>query len=590
MQPRPGLQWLVFASSLAVLFPAFAVMGLLTWRHVSDTRAASDTSALRVQARLIASQLQGSVKLESASELRAKCDSLETISNVGIIILLPNGEELGERVSNPNPGIRYPDAEQLKIAVQTQSSEPAAQHVIPHAETLLVTAPLGEFPNIQGTLLLIQSNSIRTFGSALPWILWFSLIAIPISGILSRILTRRLVRSLNRLRDRAGSVVQVQMKEEVTPVDDFAEFTSVMDALNRVVRQLNRRIDDLAGQRNELDAVLSSMVEGIMAVDAKERVLNLNTACVNLFGLHELEVIGRSVQEVIRNTEFQRFVAKALASEQVIEEDILVIDDSEKFVQARGTALRDANQARIGCVIALNDVTRLRTLERAQREFVANVSHELKTPLTSIKGYAATLLDDGLDSREEAQRFLGIIVRQADTLNVLIEDLLALSRLEQDSLGKELAKEQFGLHEALTSAIHQYREAGNNKGMRFTVEVIENPRIFGNPVLVERAIGNLIDNAVKYSNEGGEVLLRLTQEEGWGIVTVQDFGTGIERDHLPHLFERFYRVDKARSRKMGGTGLGLSIVRHIMRVHDGNVSVESTPGRGSTFLLRFPVR
>jgi len=233
-------------------------------------------------------------------------------------------------------------------------------------------------------------------------------------------------------------------------------------------------------------------------------------------------------------------------------------------------------------------IHRLRKLENIRRDFVANVSHELKTPITSIKGFVETLLGGALDSPEDSKRFLGIVAGQADRLNAIIDDLLVLSRLEQDSEKVEIIIEESGLKPVLEMAIQACAPKASEKKIRVDLNCPESVTARINPQLLEQAVINLVDNAVKYSLPSTQVQVDVSSDNGEIAVVVTDEGRGIAKEHFPRLFERFYRVDSDRSREMGGTGLGLAIVKHIAQVHGGSVSVDSSVGKGSTFRIHLP--
>ena len=237
-------------------------------------------------------------------------------------------------------------------------------------------------------------------------------------------------------------------------------------------------------------------------------------------------------------------------------------------------------------MIALHDVTQLKRLERMRRDFVANVSHELKTPITSVKGFVETMRAQPDISEEERKRFLGIIARQADRLNAIIDDLLALSRIEHDTEAGETQLEPTRLKPVIASAVQLCRHKAEERNIGVDVQCPLALSALAEPRLLEQALTNLVDNAIKYSEPGSRVEVTCTTEGASVIIGVRDFGCGIEARHLPRLFERFYRADKARSRSLGGTGLGLAIVKHIAQLHGGRVQVESEPGRGSLFTLR----
>jgi two-component system phosphate regulon sensor histidine kinase PhoR len=363
------------------------------------------------------------------------------------------------------------------------------------------------------------------------------------------------------------------------------EFAAVAESLNAMAEELDAKIRTITRERNEREAVLASMIEGVLAVDPDGHVIAMNDSAVRLLQVEAGDARGRAIEEVVRNPALQHIVAEALAGRGPIESDLMAhLGHEERFLQANGAQLR-AGEEIVGAVVVLNDVTRLRRLEAVRRDFVANVSHELKTPVTSIKGFTETLLDGAVDDPVAGPRFLRIIAGQAERLNSIIEDLLALSALEGTDEGMVPPLQEAAIEDVLHVAADVCGPRAEAKHVTIEVDAPADLMVKMNPALLEQAVVNLIDNAVKYGPEGGIVRVGAERRGAEAVVTVADDGPGIPREHLSRLFERFCRVDKARSRDIGGTGLGLSIVKHIAQVHGGRVSVESTVGRGSVFRL-----
>jgi two-component system phosphate regulon sensor histidine kinase PhoR len=298
---------------------------------------------------------------------------------------------------------------------------------------------------------------------------------------------------------------------------------------------------------------------------------------------------GKLLAEAIRDSSLQDFVRHVWAMREESEVELaLGSGRSTTRLAAVGSLLRDADDQEIGVLVMLRDVTHVRMLERIRRDFVANVSHELKTPITSIQGFVETLREGAMSDPETAARFLEIIGRQSERLSAIIDDLLSLSRIEQEGEKGQIEMVGANLSDVVHAAVTLCQAKAEERRIRVDVECPPQFRARINPQLVEQALSNLLDNAVKYSEPEQSVVVRARSEDRDLVIDVVDRGCGIPEEHLDRIFERFYRVDKARSRKMGGTGLGLAIVKHIAQAHGGRVTVTSREGQGSTFTMRFP--
>jgi two-component system phosphate regulon sensor histidine kinase PhoR len=372
------------------------------------------------------------------------------------------------------------------------------------------------------------------------------------------------------------------------PAPPHDEWAGLHERLHRAARAMDHRFEALERRRGALETVLSSMREGVFAVDHEERVVHLNRAAAGMFDRDPEEACGRTVPEVARNPSLHRFVSRATAAEGSLEEDVTLHGGDRVVLNLRSAAMRERDGRRIGTLVVMADVTRLRHLEGMRSDFVANVSHELKTPLTAIKGFVETLYNRQVDSPEETQRFLGIVVKHVDRLDAIVSDLLALSRIEQSRGRKELRLKETRIRDVLTTVLQVVQARAEAKRIDIAIRDAENATALVDPTLLEQALLNLVDNAIKYSDAGGRVEVIAKRQDGEMRIDVSDRGMGIAKAHLPRLFERFYRVDKARSRHLGGTGLGLAIVKHIAQAHGGTVGVNSSPGVGTTFTLRLP--
>ncbi len=408
--------------------------------------------------------------------------------------------------------------------------------------------------------------------------------------IIGWILSRRICDPLETIKQGAESLADGNLETRIHVVGSY-EMVSLAESFNRMADEIQRRMNAQQAQRNEREAVFSSMAEGVIAVDLDERIIHMNPAAARLFDAPRDTVRGRAIQEVVRNRDLQVFARECVKSSDPVETEInlpTAVGKDTMHLQAHGTVLRDAGGHRMGALIVLNDVTRLRRLENVRKDFVANVTHELKTPITTIRGFVETLRDGAAEQKAQRDKFLEIIERQVIRLEALISDLLLLARLEHDDSTPDITRDHQTVQPILNDAIELADSRAARKEIRLTLDCAEDLEADLNASLVEQAVLNLVDNAINHSDPGSEVTIRACRSEDDLIVTVQDRGKGIESAHLARLFERFYRVDPGRSRQMGGTGLGLSIVRHVALLHGGTVDVESALGLGSTFTIRIP--
>jgi two-component system phosphate regulon sensor histidine kinase PhoR len=368
-----------------------------------------------------------------------------------------------------------------------------------------------------------------------------------------------------------------------------AELVGLSKALNRMAGGLSESLAQLQSKQAELQAILQSMGTGVLALDLDQHILNVNRAGEQLLGLDASSSVGRLLQEVLREPALHRYVRDAMTGQATPRAEFTLEREEPLIVQVTYRTLRDADDAPVGLLLLLDDVTHLRRLERLRSDFGAAVSHELRTPITNIQGYVETLLDVGLDDPGQARRFLEIIRNNSSRLKAIIEDTLALARLEEPRTKESLEKQTVSVQALVTGALGQYGAAAARQRIRVECKIPPNLGVAGQPQMLEQALSNLLSNAISYSPP--ETTIRITaaaRGDGMVQISVTDEGVGIAREHLPRLFERFYRVDKARSRAAGGTGLGLAIVKHIVNVHRGRVEVESKVGTGSTFRLILP--
>ncbi len=582
----------------AQIFPSFvlilvASLAAITWyttttlRNFHLTQRAHD---LRDRAELLVGCFSdlASTRYSEATETRVR--ELGERTSMRITLLDAKGEVLADSLEDPRKMLSHAHRLEVQSALQGTMGQSVRYSETLNAKMMYVAVPVRGTNAVEGvirtavpltsldeTLEILQSKIIASG----------VIIALLVSGA-SFLISRRIARPLEDIRRGAERFARGDLGFRLTEHSNSEEIGALAESMNSMATQLEDRINALISQRNESEAVLSSMLEGVIAVNTEEELIRINRAAAKLIGVHPVEVLGRNILEVVRNVELRTFVSTTLASSEPVQCDLLLHGVAEHYVQANGTVLRDPQGRSIGALIVLNEITRLRKLETIRRDFVANVSHELKTPITSIKGFVETLLEGALDQPEDARRFLEIIERQSERLISIIEDLLSLSRIEQEAEKGAIETAPARLADILHAAVQLCQAKAAARQISIQVECP--PDLTGqvNAHLIEQACINLLDNAIKYSGHASRISIQAAAKDGELVLSVQDSGCGIDREHLSRLFERFYRVDRARSRELGGTGLGLAIVKHIVQAHRGRVQVESTPGQGSRFSIHLP--
>ncbi|WP_428849287.1 two-component system histidine kinase PnpS [Thermanaeromonas sp.] len=357
--------------------------------------------------------------------------------------------------------------------------------------------------------------------------------------------------------------------------------------LNDMVDRLRNNIKEISAERNKIKAILTSLTDAVLAVDQVGRIMFVNPAAEEMLGKKEEEMVRKFLLEVIRSHEMDSLARDILDKGGIREAELRLFPTSSRVFRVHGAPINSEEGRIVGAVLSIRDITELRRLEQVRSEFVANVSHELRTPLTSIRGFVETLLEGALEDENISRRFLTIINSEAQRLQRLIEDLLTLSRLEHEK--PEKVVKGASLSRTLNRVLEVVEPLAKEKGVELKVELPPDlPPLKFPENFLEQVLLNLLDNGIKYTPAGGSVTVSAGREGSNIRVEVRDTGIGIPEESLPRIFERFYRVDKARSRELGGTGLGLSIVKHMVESHGGTVGVRSRVGEGSTFYFILP--
>ncbi len=358
------------------------------------------------------------------------------------------------------------------------------------------------------------------------------------------------------------------------------DLQGLIRALNRMAANTHRKIESLEREKTKLTSVLDNLSEAVVAINARKEVVMLNPSAESLLGAPRVKAVGKSLIQLVRDPTLDEMMDRAMQTQGAESREVELSLGKKRSVSANAVGISRSREGVAGLLV-LSDVTRLKRLEKLCKEFVANVSHELKTPLTSIKGFVETLQEGAVESPEKAKRFLGLIQEDTGRLTRLVEDLLELSKIESRELRLKL--EPLDLKEECEKVMANFRPALTQKGVQAHLLAPSSPRVLADRDSLRQVLVNLMDNAIKFNRPGGEIFIEVRTSEERVTVSIRDTGIGIAIEDQTRVFERFFRVDNARSRESGGTGLGLSIVKHIIEAHGGEVSCQSSPGRGSTF-------
>jgi len=546
-------------------------------------------ASLEAQSRLLEPRINQLYSAKKLSELAGFCRESGRNAKTRITVVDATGKVVCDSSRDPrtldNHGTRPEIIEAMSGKVGTSQRFSASTN----QEMLYVAVPFTARQGAKGVIrtsipLTIVLESLHDFFVKIG----LALLAVTLlTALIVFVASRKITRPLEAMTSAAVRFAAGDLSRRIV-VSGSEEIVTLAQAMNKMAAQLRERIRKSETQRSELEIVVSSMIEGVVACDLDARVLYMNRSAAEQLEVNPAELQGNNILQVVRNIDLLRFIKQTLDEDRPLEGSVVLNRgrDDEKILQVNGAQLTDPAGKRIGALIVINDVTRLLKLENLRRDFVANVSHELKTPITSIKGYVETLLQECGDSQPHFRDFLGIIDKQANRLQAIVEDLLTLSRIEQNGERDQIKLESHPIGDSVAAAVETCSAKAADKGIEINLQNLAEHQALINPVLLEQALVNLIDNAIKYSPEKSTVFIEANRADNHIEIKIRDNGPGIDKKHLPRLFERFYIVDKARSRKMGGTGLGLAIAKHIVQAHRGTISVESAPGRGTVFTVR----
>ncbi|MGE5445004.1 MAG: two-component system histidine kinase PnpS [Ignavibacteriales bacterium] len=543
-------------------------------------------------ANLLCEVLKTPIAEGKREEIKSLVPELGKKIGVRITIIARDGVVIGDSEHDPATMENHAERPEVIEAVSKGVGKSKRYSITIKKDLFYVAVPLkdkrGEAEAIVRTALPLGFIE-KAFSSIKSKIIYIGLILTLFAFLLSLVSSRAITKPLDKIIAASEEIAKGNFNVNIPVADKRGEIGKVNQALGRMAEKLDELFKEVSLEKSQLEAVLSAMSEGVIVVGSDGKVILINRALKDMFGIKDVS-FGKPYWEVLRNSEITELVEYTLKSRKAEKKEISLFYPVEKYYLASGIPL---NSSESGAIVVMFDITEFKRLEKIKADFVANVSHELRTPLTAIKGYVETIETEAYENTDERDHFLNIIKRHTDRLINIVSDLLVLSEIERKEISWEeepkTVLEEINFKEIVSSSLEAIKSKIEEKSLRVSLNIKEGlPPYGGDGFLLEQMFINLIDNAAKYTPEGGAIEIGISKLDSQFIIEVSDTGIGIPKEHLPRIFERFYRVDKTRSRKLGGTGLGLSIVKHIVIMHGGKIEVQSEVGRGSRFIITLP--
>ena len=568
----------------------FGLFILITKNYISKNYIKSFEDDLHTKTMIFSNHVKHEIDQHGLNKINEICDYYVD-ENTFFSVILPNGKEIGWSQKNYQKPDFYAERPEVKSALSGEYGKHTRYNIglketfihiaipIKDNDDSILCAVRGSSPTSKRDLFIIQFEdkiSQIYFIFSLVTLIIFIAISNRISSPLKKII-------------KSAKIISQNKKINKLPEHSIFEIDELSQTLNTLSLKIQKNTKELDIKYIEQQAILASMQEGVLAIDKKQQIIQINRAAMSILEINNLDdTDSRIIQQYIRFSNLQNFIKKILLTKKQATKDMTLNASSIKSVQVTGSPLTNEKGVNIGALIVMRDITDLRKLEEVRTDFVANVSHELKTPITSIKGFIETLSSDDFKHNEETKKFLEIIRQQSNRLNTIVDDLLTLSRIERKE--EHIVFDLFPLENIIKNSIALCHHQAEKKNIKIKMNCDSNSEIKVNSALLEQALVNLIMNAIQHSNSNTTISLIGQMKDKKIIISVQDEGIGIEKKHHTRLFERFYRIDSSRSRNDGGTGLGLSIVKHIVNAHKGEISLESEIGKGSIFTIKIPIK
>lgn len=585
------MQKKIFAYIMSVLLITLMISSFFIAQTIEKQKSANIEEKLASEAYILSQVLSKDIQPVDSSHMKTFLSEVSNRLHIRITVIDTKGLVLGETSYDPSQMLNHLQRPEIQEALNNKVGKEIRYSSTMKIDLLYIAQPIYKDGSIVGVVRL--STPMQDIKGIMKSINFNLIIALIPGLLLSFLLVYRITISITRpikeIKDAAVDITQGKLERSINIVgnDEIGELAKAIDFM---ADSLKDKINSIKDKNTKMEAILSSVVNGIVAVDSNKHILFINPMAQQMLNITEGDVAGKHLLQIIRNNKIDNMIRDILENKGFEENEITVNYPFEKIFRLNSNAIRYPESDKIiGIIIIIQDITEIKKLEKMRSDFVANVSHELKTPLTSIKGFVETLKAGAIEDNDTAIRFLNIIEDEADRLNRLISDILSLSVLENKKSKAicEVINTSDKIEEIVS--LLQTQAACKNINLNARVEADIN-KLMGDPDQFKQMLINIVDNAVKYTPEGGAIEVVAYNSGNDVIISVKDNGIGIPKENISRLFERFYRVDKARSRNVGGTGLGLAIVKHIVMQFEGKIEVHSQIDKGTEFILSIPVK
>jgi two-component system sensor histidine kinase VicK len=581
-----SIQWKLVIISFLLVWLAMSIIGVFVTKEIKENQIESLTKTIKARAHYLEDILEDEMSVTRNIQEIVNNWFFNQSGEIDGVRVLKDAQGLLAEAGKPNIKgeslLGFMIDETIKQGTDVEMNNEAGNE---YSKSIVIpiyssTSDFVGVIYINANLSEIEDNMKKINNMLTYATIW----ALAITVILGSLLARTITDPIKEVISKAEKLAKGEFEQIVTVKSDD-EVGQLTGMFNYLSDRLKTTLDETGNEKNKLNTILTNMTDGIIAVAITGEIIHTNPAVYDIFSITKEEMENKSFDDISKKLSWE-INHEDLFTDSEKANNILVINDL--IIKTTVVLFGNEKDEKVGAIIVLQDVTEQEKLDRMRKEFVANVSHELRTPLTTIKSYTETLLDGALENKEHAIKFLKVIDSESERMTRLVKDLLQLSKLEYDSIQWNMKK--ISIYKIVSECVYRMNISAEQKNqmLEFNSD-LDIPEIMGDRDRIEQVIVNILSNAIKYTHENGKIIINLSLKENEIIVNVTDNGIGIPKEDLPRLFERFYRVDKARSRMLGGTGLGLSIARQIVEAHKGKIKIQSEYGQGTQVFISLPV-